>query len=475
MVSAFFSTEISSLESQVAALQAQIAQAQARVAALSECEADADGMLQVVQKTLGKVSALAPDAIATLKSAVFALFNSGEGDSDGNQPISPAPQPNLNGQTCGIDPDAYWDSAAPDGSSWELATPLCCEVSDAPLRGQFTELTCAMKSNVVPVYEEIKPAISTAVAESENLFNLVRLNNLVAYMRRGCDGEIVCCYVGANNKQNLKRWGEFLTVSHSVGTRFEVREAKRLTNWKWELKLWGLSFQQIEKLSNCDISKDPRKALPDAPRSKTERVPSMLEIENIGVGDLVRSITVKNWQWKVEKINADGLLECDRVGANPPIKQTLHPGSVELISKADVDAAVQELSAYIEQQAQSIAPVIDPEDVPRGVILRQTSDDFIVEFNVFAWVIVRNQGVPEPQQRQIGRLVEGLGKIESYRPKAGIYHAFTRTLDAVNYLISGSGYSQSNIDAGIELFESRQKKVLVGVGSSAQQLEDVEF
>ncbi len=121
------------------------------------------------------------------------------------------------------------------------------------------------------------------------------------------------------------------------------------------------------------------------------------------------------------------------------------------------------------------APIIDPTDVPLGVILRQTTDDFIVEFNVFAWVIVRNQGRPEAQQRQIGRLVEGLGIIEAYKPVSGRHNAFSSTMDAVNFLINTSDYRQSDIDAGVALFESRQQKVLVAAGSIAKPPEEVEF
>ena len=92
MISAIFSTEISSLELQVAALQA-------RIATLSECELEADNMLQAVQKTLGKISALAPDAVTTIKTALRGLLDGDDGGSDGNGnqpiPLAPQPQPDL--------------------------------------------------------------------------------------------------------------------------------------------------------------------------------------------------------------------------------------------------------------------------------------------------------------------------------------------------------------------------------------------
>lgn len=41
--------------------------------------------------------------------------------------------PNPEQLYCPINPDDYWASATPDGSSWEIATPLTCEwVAPAP-------------------------------------------------------------------------------------------------------------------------------------------------------------------------------------------------------------------------------------------------------------------------------------------------------------------------------------------------------
>lgn len=468
MVSTLYQSKIDAFQSQLAALQTKIDR-------LSKAQLSSESAIASVRAALQQVSEADPDEVASLKSAVVALFNS---DDDGGQPITPVP----------ISPAPQVDQLDLNGQLIEIA---CC-LEDAPesaLVGQAVEIMCPATSNVTAIYKDTCPeeslqgqaievacSVSFEVEPTEPQYiDLVRVTDSVGYMRR-LDGEIIAVYAGGSNKGKLRNWGDWLTRTHSVTHAYEIREAKRLGT-KWELKLTPMTLAQIERLAACDFSKDPRSNYPDAPKRPAERVPSMVEIEGIGVGDIVRSTTVKNWEYKVISIDSDNFLVCDRLNTNPTITQVLHPGSVELVTKADVvDVAAQELADYLEQQAQAIAPVIDPSDVPRGVILRQTSDDFIIEFNVFAWVIVRNQGVPEPQQRQIGRLVEGLGKIESYRPKAGIYHAFTHTRDAVNYLISGSGYSQANIEAGVQLFESRQQqRLLAGVGAMAHQLEDAEF
>ncbi len=279
------------------------------------------------------------------------------------------------------------------------------------------------------------------------------------------DGEIISVYAGGNNKGKLRNWGDWLTRTHSVTSGYELREGKRLDT-KWELKLTAMTLKQIERLATCNFSKDPRSCYPEAPKRPAQPAPRIVEVGDIGVGDRVRSVTVKHWEYTVTGINSDGFFECEREGTNPVITQVLHPGSVELVRKIDVvDVASQELADDLEQQAESIAPTptIDETDVPRGVLLRPTSDDMLVEYLVYAWVVVRNQGKPEPCQKHFGRIVEGLGKIEAYKPVSGRYQAFATTMDAVNFLIATSDYSTSDIDAGVELYESRSsQKVLVG-------------
>jgi hypothetical protein len=241
MLQAILQPEISSLESQVAQLQSQLA-AQQRITLLNEAESVADGAIQALQGAVVKVSALAPDAIANLKLAVLNLFQGGDGasDNDGNQPITPAPQPDLNGQT--------WDWACP------LATPLCCLLEDVPtnsLKGQSVQLACVVSD----------------APEEQDYIEMVQVSEQVAYQRKH-DGEIICTYLAGNNKHRLKLWGEWLCVTHSVGTGFEVRQSQRLTNFKHELKVWGMSLMQIQRLAETNTTKQPPSNYGDAPKRK---------------------------------------------------------------------------------------------------------------------------------------------------------------------------------------------------------------
>jgi hypothetical protein len=341
-----FQSEVVTLESQVAALQAQITAAQERIAALGEAEKSSEAALAVLQNAVEKVSALAPSAIANLKTAVFNLFNVDSGNQD--QMVAPAPE--LNGE----------------------ASELCCLLSDCPaesLQGQAVELACLIghpelcegqlleaPAGLRHEGEDDRELPTHMVPVEEPAYiDLVRVSDCVAYMRR-LDGEVIAVYAGGSNKGKLKNWGDWLTRTNSVTNGYELRESKRLDT-KWEIKLTSMTLKQIDRLAACDFNKDPRNCYPDAPKRQLERVPSTVEIEDIGVGDTVRSVTVKHWQYKVVKINPDGFYVCERIGTNPVITQTLHLGSIELVAKADV---INAAASDYQEALDSIQPPFEP-------------------------------------------------------------------------------------------------------------------
>ena len=56
------------------------------------------------------------------------------------------------------------------------------------------------------------------------------------------------------------------------------------------------------------------------------------------MGSHVRSVTVKHWEYIVLAVRSDGLLDCERLNVNPPIRVAMHPGSVELVALTASDA-----------------------------------------------------------------------------------------------------------------------------------------
>ena len=104
-----FQSDIQNLESEIANLQAVIAARQSRIDQLNQAENVAGSAIQTLQDAVAKVSELAPDAIALLKSAVMELFSNGEG---GDNP-SPEPTPDDDGND---NPGSFDDFGGDDDS-----------------------------------------------------------------------------------------------------------------------------------------------------------------------------------------------------------------------------------------------------------------------------------------------------------------------------------------------------------------------
>lgn len=243
-----FQTETTALESQVTALQAQLAAAQQRIALLNETELLAGDSLGVLKDAINKVSALAPSAITSLRRAVLNLFQGNDGNNDnGNQPIKPSPQP--------IEPAPELIKENMEATSTEEEAGLALK--------EETDRT----ATVAAVSEQVKPELIKVETDSTSsnvlqpepeqlpYVELIPVTHLVAYQRREYDGEIICCYLAGNNKSRLKDWGSWLCNLHSVGSGFELREAYRMTAYKWELKIWGMNLKQVMRLSETDTTK----------------------------------------------------------------------------------------------------------------------------------------------------------------------------------------------------------------------------
>lgn len=241
MLPAIFHTETTALESQIAALQAQIASHTARIALLNDAEFVAGDSLEALKAAIEKVSSLAPNAVSNLRDAVLNLFTGDSNDDgNGNEP-QPAPQPGSDrGEEVAIAVEML------TGQSTEWATPFACPLSSA--------FACSIIEDAPRATLETMPTVAD---ETRPYIELVPVSHSVAYQRRTSDGEIICAYLGGNNKNRLKSWGEWLCLTHSVGSGFELREAKRLDAFKHEIKIWGMDLQQIQRLAETDTTKSP--------------------------------------------------------------------------------------------------------------------------------------------------------------------------------------------------------------------------
>jgi hypothetical protein len=419
-----FAPEITTLESQVAQLQAQIAAAQSRITALGEADAVVSGALQALQNAVQKITGLAPEAITTLKAAALNLFSGDDrrGDDSGNQPITPSPSPNNNGHN--HKPETVLERDLVEIAKAELEKYLENQADKvAPeLTGQFSDLACLLEDApsiaLTGQAVEIACPIPDAIGSQDMPYiGLVQLSQLLAYQRLH-NGEIPAAYIAFKSKTKAEAWGRWLVGQNNIANGFEVRAAKRMLGFKHELKLWGISFENIQRLGKLDFNEVPNDQ------------------------------TFNAWF----------------EAAKPVVEKTLEVGPEDKISTPDVTEAEQE-TAY---------PTIDPTDVLQGVTLQSTDDDLLSEYIVWATVIVRDNGVPSLTQRQIGRLVQG-SKIEAYRPRSGLCRMFAQTMDAVIYLMSGAGLRMVDLVAAPEMPDANQEETSTPNAGVTPKVEPQEF
>jgi uncharacterized protein YerC len=101
---------------------------------------------------------------------------------------------------------------------------------------------------------------------------------------------------------------------------------------------------------------------------------------------------------------------------------------------------------------------IDPNNVPKGCILKRSEDWTCMEFDVHVTAIERQKGVPTPALKNIGRLVQHGDGIYTYRVTSGIARTFQTTRDAIAYLVKVVGTSFEEIAQACEQRDQLMRK-----------------
>jgi hypothetical protein len=375
------------------------AQREALAAGLLTVQQQADNDLSSLKDLVDKCKEVAPSAIASLKSAILNLFSDGGNDDGGNQPSDPTPDTDpvleqtpvteeveeisfidedcleydtLEGQRCHIDQelDFYWTTAKPEGQAWDFASPITCLLEDASLLGQHCQLSCYWQHDweLEPLdgqaWEIASPLCcllsdapqpnddkGTNEAEKTAYIELVTHpeNKAIAYQRKH-DSEIVCVYVGFRTKAIAQSWMHFL---EAITDRVELRQTKRMQGFRWEMKVKGMSMQQIERLAKEAIDKayrtevDSRKPPTYTPRS----IPQPVNPEEVGEGDIVTALLTPSASYKVLQVMPNGILDCTNLTTGDRLG--LRPGAVTLVQKAEkseqVPATTNEEQLQLEQ------------------------------------------------------------------------------------------------------------------------------
>jgi hypothetical protein len=389
-----FSQTIDNIDSEITALLAQVEVAKQRQTQLIELDALTDHTLEGLADVVSKIQCNAPDAIcasqqrfaiASLKSAVLTLFDSGDdGNDGGNQPTDPMPDTDpdepellcLNGITgdcltsADLDDDMddtknpetlsrgsrFWFGAPDntgtvlelvgngeykvqiDGAVGEVTLerhhchyflePLTGQTVDtdkAPLTGQHCTITFSSPDSAG---ESMAYCEFVKVSDA---FGGRACDHRVGYIRVNTTGEIIATYAGFNNKSRAKSWANYL---ETMTSRIELRAAKRLGNWKHELKISGLSMTQIERLAAENLDKMPPDKEPSLPPTyKPQPIPQPVNPDEVEPGDIVTALLTPSASYRVEQVMPNGILDCTNLTTGDRLG--LRPDAVSLVQKVE--------------------------------------------------------------------------------------------------------------------------------------------
>jgi hypothetical protein len=429
-----FSLTIDTIDSEIAALLAEVEAKKQEQSRLIELDALTDHTLEGLADVVSKIQCSAPDAIASLKSAVLELFGTDDGNDGGNQPDNPTPddptpraeQPQTynssdfaeqpqsltpgstlvdqNGSfgivighnNLGMSVDwlglgscpnpasgkGIWYNWAKDNQAIASLKPAEHDQVKLLSTSEFLQLQsweadqldelwdgewvldygvsyrwggatidrwivvfaqdCEWAS---PLATPIACTVDFPQAEQATYTEFVKVSDRIGYIKLNTTGEIIATYAGFNNKSRAKSWANYL---ETMTSRIELRAAKRLGNWKHELKMSGLSIKQIERIAAENLDKMPPAKEPSLPPTyKPQPISQPVKPDEVGEGDIVTALLTPSSSYKVIQVMPNGILDCENLTTGDRLG--LRPGAVSLVQKAEKP----------EQQALDLEPTPD--------------------------------------------------------------------------------------------------------------------
>lgn len=227
------------------------------------------------------------DAIANLRESILSLFPGSQSpvtDSSGNDSPAPVPEEielpilkaieDLAGGGKNLEEQAFQEQPEKPASDIPIAlfTP---ELKTEEV------VFCTQETNTTEQLEAISTSINefcSFVAVSDNV-GFIRMN------KGQSAGEIMSAYLGCSSQKLAKDWAECITL---WGARTEIRKPQRLINSdiKYEVKIWDISSERIEKLAKGCPS--PSSPLPQSESSKKKQqiLDESAEISSDGEGGM---------------------------------------------------------------------------------------------------------------------------------------------------------------------------------------------
>lgn len=179
---------LSLFQFEINSIQAEINVLKTEVEKYEKAQALISAALADLQKAIEQIKSIAPSTIVTFKEAATALFDKDTDNSSEND---------------GCDDEEYCDG-------WQ-------DIETEKSVSKPTKFTANFKDKVGYFHTP-----------------------------EGCLGT---CYLASNNKSKLESWGHYL-VKLNKASGFEIRSAKRLLTYKYELKIWGIkNLQELYQIN----------------------------------------------------------------------------------------------------------------------------------------------------------------------------------------------------------------------------------
>jgi len=298
------------------------AQREAKAAELMTWEQEVMGAISTIKNVQVQLD---PGAAATLQSQILNLLGGGDGDGGGGgEPADSTEVTNGNGRH---------HQTAIDFNHYHLEAEPAFQGTETPEASGDTNSTSADTPEPEPenLEEEVSPE-----PEKPAFAEFVEVSDRVGYLKIQHSGEIKAVYAGFSQKQRAESWGKWLAVRHEVASGFEVRAAKHLP-FKWELKLWGLNINQINRLASENLAASPHTQV-DTEHSRSAKPPSYQKPNpaQISPKDIVTPIGKSTDSYEVVQIMPNGILDCKSIHSGTSLG--LRPSAVTLVSKSEQEA-----------------------------------------------------------------------------------------------------------------------------------------
>jgi hypothetical protein len=254
-----------------------------------------------------------------LQSQILNLLGGGGDDGGGGgEPIDNTKTTNGDGRH---------HQTAIDFNHFNLEAEPACPETETPEASGDTETESSADT---PEPENLEGE-SRSEPEKPAFTEFVEVSDRVGYLKIQHSGEIKAVYAGFSQKQRAESWGKWLAVRHSIASGFEVRAAKHLP-FKWELKLWGLNINQINRLASENLAASPHTQV-DSAKPPSYQKPNPAQISP---KDIVTPIGKSTDTYEVVQIMPNGILDCKSIQTGTSIG--LRPSAVTLVSKSEQEA-----------------------------------------------------------------------------------------------------------------------------------------